>query len=315
MQKLVELKQRIKTVSNIQSVTRTLATVSAAKLSRTRRKAASMRLYAAKMREIVLNQQRQMDRLGITLEELSPLVAERHPVSRVALIVVTGDRGMCGNYNISAARLARAFIDARRREGKKVQLILKGRKGERYLRAERDAIIHIEGWRREGVIGSDVERLLSLAGKMFVTGQVDEVHCVYTRFYTPIKREPSVVRVLPLRKDAWRARAQRPPPSIEVSGLEETWSYEPSFVELMEELIWTYLRLLIFDVLIESFASEQGARMITMEEATERAEKSLRAYRVLHNRLRREVITTDLIGVLFAAQVLEKSEAGVEELV
>jgi len=315
VQKLVELKQRIKTVSNIQSVTRTLAIVSAAKLSRTRRKAASMRLYAAKMREIVLNQQRQMDRLGITLEQLSPLVAERHPIRRVALIVITGDRGMCGNYNISSARLARAFIDARRREGKQVQLILKGHKGERYLRTERDSIVHVEGWRREGVIAPDVERLLGLTGKMFVTGQVDEVHCVYTRFYTPIKREPSVVRVLPLRKDAWRARAQRPPAAVEVSGLEETWSYEPSFPELMEELIWTYLRLLIFDVLIESFASEQGARMITMEEATERAEKSLRAYRVLHNRLRREVITTDLIGVLFAAQVLEKSEAGVEELV
>lgn len=314
MQKLIELKQRIRTVSNIQTVTRTLATVSAAKLSRTRRKAAAMRLYAAKMREIVLNQQRQMDRLGITLEQLSPLVTERSPVNNVGLIVITGDRGMCGNYNISVARLARAFVDARRREGKRVQLILKGRKGQRYLRAERGNIVHVEGWRREGVVNTDVERLLGLAGKMFIRGQVQEVHAVYTRFYSPIKREPAIVRVLPLRKEAWREQ-QGQPADESLAGLEETWSYEPSFVELMEELIWTYLRLLMFDVLIESFASEQGARMITMEEATERADKSLHAYRVLHNRLRREVITTDLIGVLFAAQVLEKSEAGVEELV
>lgn len=253
-----------------------------------------------------------MDRLGVTLESVSPLVAEKKTVTSVGLVVVAGDRGMCGNYNIAVARLARAFIKARRREGKRVYLILKGRKAQRYLRAERDWILHAEGWRREGVTSDDVERLLNLVGTIFARHKVDEVHVVYTRFYSPIKREPSIVRLLPIRKEAWL-----PPEGETARGLaeEEAWAYEPSFKELMVELIWTYLRLLIFDVLIESYASEQGARMITMEEATERAEKSLHEYRVLHNRLRREVITTDLIGVLFAAQVLEKAEAGVEETV
>lgn len=307
MQKLVELKQKIRTVENIQTVTRTLATVSAAKLSRTRRKAAAMRVYAAKMRDIVLNQQRELDRRGIALADLSPLVAERPVVTRTGLIVIGGDRGMCGNYNIAAARCAREFIGARRREGQKLALVVKGRKVERYLRNERPVMVHNEGWRREGVIAEDVDRLLEIAGSMFGRGAVDEVHAVYTRFYSPIKREPAIVRLLPLRKEAWRPRAGEVVNEA-TAHMAEKWSYEPSFKGLMEELIWTYLRLMIFDILIESYASEQGARMITMEEATERAEKSLHEYRVLHNRLRREVITTDLIGVLFAGQVLEKAE-------
>lgn len=311
MQKLVELKQRIKTVANIQTVTRTLATVSAAKLSRTRRKAAAMRIYAAKIREIVLNQQRQMEQFGMTLEQVSELVAEKDVVRRIALLVVAGDRGMCGNYNIAATRLARAFINARRREGKQVYLIVKGRKAMRYLRHEREWIVHSEGWRREGVVGEDVERLLGMAGRMFGAHAVDEVYAVYTRFYSPIKREPSIVRILPMRREAWRPGKDELPEEVDLQD-DEKWAYEPSFKELMEELIWTYLRVLVFDILIESYTSEQGARMITMEEATERAEKTLREYRIRHNRLRREVITTDLIGVLFAAQVLEKTEAEAE---
>jgi len=312
VQKLVELKQRIKTVSNIQSVTRTLSTVSAAKLSKTRHKAAAMRVYADKMREIVLNQQRQMERLGIAVESLSPLVAEKRVIRTVALVVISGDRGMCGSYNIGAARLARSFIEARGREGKQVLLIVKGRKGLRYLRNERDRVIHAEGWRREGVLDEDVERLLELVGRVFVTQKVDEVYAVYTRFYSPIKRQPSLVRLLPIRREMWGSREEVG--AVREGGATGSWTYEPSFRGLMEELVWTYLRLLIFDILIESYASEQGARMITMEEATERAAKSLHEYRVMHNRLRREVITTDLIGVLFAAQVLEETESQREEV-
>ena len=86
----------------------------------------------------------------------------------------------------------------------------------------------------------------------------------------------------------------------------EKWYYEPSFREIFDELLAIYLRVQLYDILLESFASEHGARMITMEEATERAEKTLTEHRVQYNRLRRESITIDLLGVLFASKVVEE---------
>jgi F-type H+-transporting ATPase subunit gamma len=142
----------------------------------------------------------------------------------------------------------------------------------------------------------EVEKLLPLLLEPYLNGAVDEVYAAYTRFYSPIRRLPQVRRLLPL--------------TLERNGQSgatiEKWHYEPSFREIVDELLAIYLRVQLYDVLLESYASEQGARMITMEEATERAEKTLWECRVQYNRLRRESITIDLLGVLFASRVVEE---------
>jgi F-type H+-transporting ATPase subunit gamma len=118
---------------------------------------------------------------------------------------------------------------------------------------------------------------------------------VYTEFHSPIKRRPRVLRLLPVELPA--------PPAIPTTAPDVAhWHYEPGLPALVDELVAMYLRVQLYDVLLESYASEHGARMITMEEASERAERSLRDYLVQHNRLRREAITTDLLGTLYAAR-------------
>ncbi|MFZ3063234.1 MAG: ATP synthase F1 subunit gamma [Actinomycetota bacterium] len=300
MQKLIELKQRMKTVQNIETITRTLATVSAAKLSRTRRRAAGLREYTQKIREILYDQQKYMAKTGLSLAAFSPLLEEKGKVNKVALFLIAADRGMCGNYNLAAARLGLDFWERRKSAGQKVLFIVKGRKAERYLKKRKANIIHKEGWRREGVLPKDVERILTLLIDLYLTGEADEVYTVYTQFYSPIRRRPLVTRLLPIKLQV-----------KEKSRKEETekWFYEPSFREIIDELLSIYLRVQLFDVLLESFASEQGARMITMEEATERAEKTLKECRMMYNRLRREVITIDLLSVLFASKVVEETAA------
>lgn len=300
MGKLVELKQRMKTVQNIETITRTLATVSAAKLSRTRRRAAGLREYTQRIREILYDQQKYLAKTGLSPAAFSPLLKEKGKVDKVALFLITADRGMCGNYNLAAARLGLDFWERRKRADQEVLFIVKGRKGERYLKKRRANIIYKEGWRREGVLPEDVERLLSLLIDLYLTGEVDEVYTVYTQFYSPIRRRPLVTRLLPIKLQAKE--------KIREEEIEK-WFYEPSFREIIDELLSIYLRVQLFDVLLESFASEQGARMITMEEATERAEKTLKECRVMYNRLRREVITIDLLSVLFASKVVEETAA------
>jgi F-type H+-transporting ATPase subunit gamma len=301
--KLLELKQRMKSVENIETIARTLATVSAAKLSGSRRRAAGLREYTRKMEEILGHQKAYLEGKGVSIGSLSPLLTERDAVHNVAVLVITADRGMCGNYNLAACRLAMKFWDQRKKAGQNTVFLVKGRKGERYFRKRSAAIVYSAGWRRKGVLPEEVEKILSLLLDQYLSRAVDEVYAVYTQFYSPIRRLTKIKRMLPI--------------TVELHGQSgnaiNKWYYEPSFREIVDELLAIYLRVQLYDVLLESYSSEQGARMITMEEATERANKTLWEYRGMHNRLRRESITLDLLSALYASRVVEevKSTPGI----
>jgi F-type H+-transporting ATPase subunit gamma len=294
--KLLEIKQTMRSVQNIESITRTLATVSAAKLSWSRRRAAGLRDYTRKMEKILSDQQAYLEAKGVSIGSLSPLLRSRDVVRNIAVLVITADRGMCGSYNLAACRLALDFWQKRTKVGQNTLFVIKGRKGERYFRKRRAEIVQASGWRRKGVLPDEIEQFLSLLLDLLVSGAVDEVYTVYTRFFSPLRRLPQVKRLLPV--------------TLELHGqggdVTEKWYYEPSFREIIDELLTIYLRVQLYDVLLESYASEQSARMITMEEATERANKTLGECRGLYNRLRRESITIDLLGALYASKVVEE---------
>jgi F-type H+-transporting ATPase subunit gamma len=296
--KLLELRQRIRTVEGIQAITRTLATVAAARLSRTRRRAAGLRAYARRVREMVLHQQAWLARTGLSLGAMSSLLRERAPIRAVAVLVIASDRGMCGGYNLEACRLGATVRQQHAQAGRRIRLLLKGRKAVSYFRRSRAEIFEETRWPRQGVTTEEVERLLARLLDLYRSRKVDAVYAVYTEFHSAIRRRPRALRLLPVELPA-------PPPASPAAAAIARWHYEPGLPALVDELIAMYLRVQLYDVLLESYASEHGARMITMEEATERAERSLQEYRVAHHRLRREAITTDLLGTLFAARASE----------
>ena len=113
-----------------------------------------------------------------------------------------------------------------------------------------------------------------------------------------------LLRLLPVEIEA-RSRPAREPPPVE-AALAERWSYEASFPQVIHELLMVSLLAQLHDILLESYASEQSARMVTTKEASERAEKTLRDCRVAYNRLRREAITVDLLGATYAGEVAEE---------
>lgn len=296
MQKLVEIRRRIEVVRSIQTITRTMATVASAKLSRTRERAAGMREYTERLRTMIRRQQIYAAEHDIDLTRLSPYLSPRSEVRRVLVVHLAADRGMCGAYNLSANRAAARLVADLRAQGREVELVVKGARGERYVRKRCDAsVILADTWRREGVTAEEVDGLYELLSASFLDGRSDEVWCVYTQFYSPLKRTPRAVRLLPLAPETAGDVYTGPVPG--------RWFYEPDLESVLGKLLSEFLRLQIEDVLLESYASEQGARMITMEEATERAARTLQDLTVRHNRLRREVITTDLLGVLFASRL------------
>jgi len=301
-QKLIELKQHINSVENIKATTQTMSTVAAAKLARSRSKAASLRAYSEKMREIVLVQSYYVNELGDKIAEVSPLFQAKMGEGKNIFVVIGSDIGMCGSYNGQIGRLAQAKIEDMEKRGQPCAVFCKGIKSENFFRRKTKAtIIGMEKWSDEGVSISDAINLLVTMVKFFNDPDVKEIYCAYTKFYSPVKREPTVLKMLPLSFDI-----------ISAPGTFQSfkdWIYEPDPISILKELIPTYFRIQVFDMLLESYASEQGARMMAMEEASDRAEQTLKGLRVNYNKMRRDLITLDLLGILSAANVIELEAA------
>jgi F-type H+-transporting ATPase subunit gamma len=279
-------------------VCRTLATVAGAKLAQTHARAEAVRANVATIRGILVRQQSAARAAGEDLSRLSPLMAAREEVRAIDLVVIGADRGLCGGYNVALGRAARKYALEANSAGNEVRLVVKGRRAETYLRFT-TSIPPVEstGWSREGVTDADIDALLQRVTEDFLTGAADEVWACFTAFYSSLQHEPVTVKLLPVAPQA----------DAEEEADPGRWSYEPAQQPCVAELLETFVRLQVADVLLEAFASEQASRMVTMQEASERADRSLAELRVHYNRLRRESITADLVGVLVASRMREKA--------
>ena len=292
MEKLADVRKRMSSVAGIGDVCQTLATVASAKLAQTHARALGARIYTGRLREILAEQQRAARQEGVDATKLSPLMEQRAEVKRIELVVVGADRGLCGGYNIAVGREARTFALHKLAAGIDVVAVTRGRRAETYIRrATTLPIAEATAWTREGVAPADVEWLLGRITDDFLGGDVDEVWACYTAFLSAVRREPVVVRLLPVM------------PADDDGTPPRGWEYQPDRAACVEELLRAFVRLQAEDVLLEAFASEQAARMVTMQEASERAGRALADLRVHYNRLRRESITADLVGVLVAGRV------------
>lgn len=299
-QKLTELTERIRSMENIASIAETMATVAAAKLARTRNKALGLKSYSQRLRRIVLDQSASIKSSGPRLAEISPLMREKEEASQTLLLVIAADQGMCGNYNGRVCRLAQSFVEGGQKQGRDVLLVTKGLKAREYFEKKTDFPIALQmSWRSEGVSLKDADELIALILEYFEKPEVSSVQVAYTAFYSPVRREPEVTRILPIKLE------------LETSdeATEQEWFYEPEMFPIVEELVPTYLRVQVYDLLLESYASEQAARMMAMEDAADRSEKVLVELHTQYNKVRRELVTIDLLGILSAAQVLKKETA------
>ena len=300
MEKLADVRKRMSSVAGIGEVCRTLATVASAKLAQSHERARGARVYTGRLREILAAQQRAARIAGIDASTLSPLMAQSAEVRSIDLVVIGADRGLCGGYNVAVGKEARSFALYKLAAGIDVTAIVRGKRAETFMRRTTSVpIAEATSWTRNGVTDADVDWLLDRISEDFTSGKVDEVWACYTAFLSSVSREPAVVRLLPVMpaEDATTA-----------SDRVLAWQHEPAREPCVAELLHAFVRLQVEDVLLEAFASEQAARMVTMQEASERADRALAELRVHYNRLRRESITADLVGVLVAGRVRGEAE-------
>ncbi len=286
MATLKVIRKRISSVKNTQQITKAMKMVSAAKLRRAQEAAVQARPYAEKMTELLTNVSARVS------NEAHPLLTPREE-KKLQLVLFTSDRGLCGGYNTNMIRAAETFI--RRHAGERqIQLTLVGRKGADHFRRRGAAIpgryVDILYKPADELAGEIAEKLIS----RFVSGEVDSVYIVYSRFRSALSQVPALEKLLPVAL-AESADAQ---PQTE-------YLYEPGVEQLLASLLPRITGVAVQRALLEATASEHGARMTAMESASGNAAKMIGSLTLQMNRARQASITRELLEIVGTAEALK----------
>jgi len=281
-----EIRRRIRSVISIQQITRAMEMIAVSRLKRAEDRLRSARPYAEKIWEL-------MESLAPCLPRVDhPLLVKRE-VKSIGLTLITSDKGLCGGYNANAISQATKFIDAH--PGKEVRLILVGRKGYDFFRRKGYPIDHTLLQLSKEISLQEVKEISGAVINGFEAARYDEVYLIYTHFQSPMVTRPTLMKLLPLESEEVLKKE---------AGMQGEPIFEPTAEEIMALLLPKYLEAQIYKGLVESVASEQGARMVSMKSATENAEEMISTLTLSYNKARQASITKELLEVTTGAEAL-----------
>jgi len=288
---LKELKGRINSVKSTQKITKAKQMVAAAKLRKAQAAAEAARPYAARLAEV-------MGSLAgkITVSDNSPRLLAGTGSDQVHLLVVANsDKGLCGAFNSNIVRAARAKARELEEQGKTVLFYLIGRKGRAVIRREYPKqIAHMFDTTQVREPGFDeAEQVADELVGMYEQGKFDVAHLFYSKFRSALVQEPTSQQIIPV-----------PAPKASVATADAVTEYEPDEEEILAALLPRYLRTQIFGALLENAASEQGASMTAMDNATRNAGELIQKLTIQYNRSRQAAITTELVEIIAGAEAL-----------
>jgi F-type H+-transporting ATPase subunit gamma len=285
MANLRDIRKRIDSVKNTQKITNAMKMVSAAKLRRAEDAIAAARPYSDKMREVLLS-------LAARTESGAHPMLETREVKKILLILITADRGLCGAFNSSLNRRAEAFVKQMKQKGQTVDILTVGRKANDYFRRREVKIAGAFSNVMNNVNFELAEEISEKGVEFFLEGEHDEVYLLYNSFKSAVTQVLTLKKLLPISPD-------------EEVGRRREYLYEPSEEELLSDILPTYIKTQIFTGLLDSVASEHGARMTAMEAATSNADEMVHKLTLKLNRLRQESITTELMEIVGGAEALK----------
>jgi len=289
MATLKAVRTRIASVKSTQKITRAMKLVAAAKLRRAQDAIVAARPYAHALAEAVAEV---AARAG---DDAHPMLQQREG-RRLAIITLTSDRGLCGGFNANLCRATLRFVDekVKSKDADDVQVDVVGRKGRDFFRRRKLKIAH----EFPGVVGeSALDRARELAhtvGADFIEGRVDGVFLAYNEFKSAMSQRVAIERLLPIT------------PAAADGDLAQTdFLYEPGKKELLNQLLPLYVQSQIYRAFLESIASEFGARMTSMDNATTNASEIIDRLTLQYNRARQAAITKELMEIVGGAEALK----------
>ena len=300
---LKELRTRIETIKSTQKITSAMKMVAASSLRKAQGLIASSVPYRENILsplENVVSEFRTLEQNG-TFVKWPRMIAGSGNDRTYLLLVFTSDRGLCGNFNASVAKVAARRIEELQNAGKEVKVACIGRKGYSILKRRYAANIvrDIDGIAKKGARYDESAVIANYAYDDFMMRNIDVCEAVYSEFHSAINREIVVKQLLPLR---FSERAEAGTEPVLVNGA--AYEYEPYKMEVLGQSLPLLYKASVFEAIIHSQASEHGARMTSMDNATRNAKDMISRLTLKYNRMRQTNITTELIEIIAGAEAL-----------
>ena len=285
-----DIRRRIKSVKNIQQITKAMKMVAAARLRKAQERALASKPYTDKIIEILMNVAQGTDGNEIA----HPLLAVRE-VKKIGYLIVSADKGLAGAYSSNVIKEALPFVKGRDNVG----INTVGRKSRDYFKRRGYAIDHEYSGFSEKPTYQDAVQLAKDMAESYMSGKYDEIHVVYTRFFSPGHFTPESLKLLPLdspKREAGDAPIGAGCPII----------FEPSLAEVLDALLPKYLETVIYGALTQSAASELGSRMMAMSAATDNAQELIAILILNYNKVRQANITREISEIVGGSESLRQ---------
>lgn len=295
MANLRDIKQRIVSVQSTRQITRTMEMVATAKIKKAQERIESARPYALAMMEVLGNVAR------FAKGAVHPLLTEHGKRERVVVIACTSDRGLAGAFNSNIIRLAENMIRDERAKGAEVDIITVGKKAGAYFRYR--GIEPLAAYRdiSDRPTFGDAKSIAAHVIPGYSAEEVDAVYIAFNRFKNVADQKPEVHRLLPIERRVMDEAAE----DFEAGNVTAEYVFEPDAESVLELLLPTYVETLIYRALMESAASEQGARRTAMKSATDNASEMITTLTRSYNRARQASITQEIAEIVGGAAALD----------
>jgi F-type H+-transporting ATPase subunit gamma len=290
-----DLKRRIRSIRNTRKITKAMELVASARLRRAQARIEAMRPYADRMMELMVG----TARASSSVRGL-PLLQRREEERSVAILPLTGDRGLAGAFNAQVLRHALALDRSLRAEGKRVRWLVSGRKGASTLRFRRYEVLQAWTGFSDRPTYADAQALAHRVSELYVGEEVDRVVVVYNHFVSPLVQQVVEQDLLPIPEQVLEAGEEED----QRAALLGDFIYEPEPEQILERLLPVYVETELYRALLESAASEQGARMTAMRNASKNAGELIDSLTLAMNRARQAEITQEILEVVAGADAL-----------
>jgi F-type H+-transporting ATPase subunit gamma len=295
MASVQDLKRRIRSIRNTRKITKAMELVASARLRRAQARIEAMRPYADRMMELMVGTARASSSVrGLPL-------LQRHAEERaVAILPLTGDRGLAGAFNAQVLRHALALDRQLSGEGKRVRWLVSGRRGASTLRFRRFEVLQAWTGFSDRPAYADAQAIAHRVAELYVGEEVDRVVVVYNHFVSPLVQQVIEQDILPIPERMLEAAES----DEAESALRGDFIYEPEPEQILERLLPVYVETELYRALLESAASEQGARMTAMRNASKNAGELIDTLTLAMNRARQAEITQEILEVVAGADAL-----------
>lgn len=290
MPSLKDIRNRIKSVQSTAKITSAMKMVAAAKLRRAQEAVEHARPYARKLHGLLSDVSVRAEREG---EPPHPLLEKREP-RKIELIVMTSDRGLCGGFNSNITRRAERFLWEQAEQHHEIRVSTIGRKGTEHFTRKQANLRHAYVEVFEDLNYTRARDIAHELAEYYVHEELDAIYLLYNEFKSAINQQVTLMPLLPIE-----------PALVDEDAAVIEFEYEPSKREILDSLLPKYLATELFQALLESSASEHGARMTAMDNATRSAREMIDKLTLQFNRARQAAITTELMEIIAGAEALK----------